>query len=414
LIAASRLNERYFSESQLFWGDTMMVGAKSQVSQKGFTLVELLVVIAIIGVLVALLLPAIQAAREAARRTQCVNNLKQLSLAHLNYESTFKGLLPMAKFWNRDAYIKAYKKTPADPDPPGNWYDDHGWYIPLMPYIEQASLKNLARPDKSFSDVTNYAARTTYVAMHACPSDIGLQQNEFPPNQDAPTWARVRSNYVVNAGNTVYGQHDMYGPGSPNYTLFGGAPFGPAKITPLAKITDGTANTLMMAEIIVLPSTIGWGGPYSDAQTALGGQVFTGWQTPNYAGADSLARQGEWFTNGTEVREAFLAAGLPEPLLATTTRTGGIDVGARGGPPTVEGVIDPNGIATLDSNGHKQQWITARGRHPGGVNASKCDGSVSFYNDDIELSVWRALCTAWASDTGAEFAATGPTTTPTR
>jgi prepilin-type N-terminal cleavage/methylation domain-containing protein len=392
-----------------------MVGAKSQVNQKGFTLVELLVVIAIIGVLVALLLPAIQAAREAARRTQCANNLKQLSLAHLNYESTFKGFVPMAKFWNNADYNAAYPPAPGGGDSsPGGWYDDHGWYIPLMPYLEQAGLKNLANPDQSFSAAVNYAARTAYVAMHACASDIGLQTNEFPPNPAAPTWARVRSNYVVNAGNTVYGQHDMYAPGNANYTLFGGAPFGPVKVTPLAKITDGTANTLMMAEIIVLPTTTGWGGPYSDAQTALGGQVFTGWQTPNYAGADSLARQGEWFNNGTEVREAFLAAGLPEPLVATTTMTGNIPVGARGGPPTVEGVPDPSGISTLDSNGHKQQWITARSRHPGGVHASKCDGSVSYYNDDIELSVWRALCTAWAGDTGAEFAASGPTTTPAR
>lgn len=392
-----------------------MVGVKSQVNQKGFTLVELLVVIAIIGVLVALLLPAIQAAREAARRTQCVNNLKQLSLAHLNYESTFKGFIPMAKFWFTPDYDAAY----APNDPPGGWYDDHGWYLPLMPYIEQASLKNLVNPDRSFSDAANYAARTTYVAIHACPSDIGLQENEFPPNPNASLWARLRSSYVVNAGNTVYGQHDMWAQGNANYTPFGGAPFGPAKVTPLAKITDGTANTLMMSEIIVLPSTTGWGGPYSDAQTALGGQVFTGWQTPNYAGADSLARQGEWFNNGTEVREAFLAAGLPEPLAATSTRTGGdIPVGARGGPPTKEGVSDPGSVyddlTSKAASGIKQQLITARSRHPGGVHASKCDGSVSYYTDDIELSVWRALCTAWASDTGSEFAASGPTPTPTR
>ena len=354
----------------------------------GFTLVELLVVIAIIGVLVALLLPAIQAAREAARRSQCLNNLKQLSLAHLNYESSFKGFIPMAKFWSNAPY-KA-----ADPSAPGGWYDDHGWYLPLMPYMEQANLKSLAKPNLSFSNPANYAARTMRVESLACPSDIGLQENEFPPNPQAASWARLRSNYVVNAGNTVYGQHDLRP--ADGIVYFGGAPFAPEKVSPLGKISDGTANTLMMSEIIVLPSTQTWGGPYSDTQTALGGQVFTGWQTPNSAAADALARTGEWLNS--EVQQAFLTAGLPLPLPATTSDSGGVPVGGGrgGGAPTVEGTSDPRTI--LDSNGHKQERITVRSRHPGGVNASRCDGSVSFYNDDVELAVWRALTSAWAGD----------------
>jgi prepilin-type processing-associated H-X9-DG protein len=347
---------------------------------------------------VALLLPAIQAAREAARRSQCVNNLKQLSLAHLNYESTFKGLLPMAKHWISDEYDAAHTNHP------GNWYDNHGWYIPLMPYIEQAALENLANPNLSFSDPANYAARTTFVATHACPSDIGLTQNEFPPAPNYQNWARVRSNYVVNAGNTVYGQHDL----SPTDGIvhFGGAPFAPKVITPLAKITDGTANTLMMSEILILPDTgVRWGGAYSDAQTALGGQVFTGWNTPNSGAADALARMNEWFV--AEVQQAFLQVGLPyPPAAATSTSSGGVPVGGGGrggggGGPTVAGTPDP--LAASDgsrggASGTKQQRISARSRHPGGVNASRCDGSVSFYTDDIDLTVWRALSTAWAGD----------------
>jgi prepilin-type N-terminal cleavage/methylation domain-containing protein/prepilin-type processing-associated H-X9-DG protein len=345
----------------------------------GFTLVELLVVIAIIGVLVALLLPAVQAAREAARRGQCLNNQKQLALGFLNGESSKRGLLPMAKYW--------WVGTPAGKEPgyaggPGKWYDDHGWYIPLMPYIEQAGLANLANPKKSFSDPANLEARRAFVPMHACPSDIGLQRNEW----DIPSWARVRSNYVVNAGNTVYGQHDL-GTGA-NKVLFGGAPFQPREVAPLSRITDGTANTLMTTEVKVLPETAAWGGPYSDAQTALGGQVFTGWNTPNSGAADALCRQGEWLGN---VRDGFLTQGVPLPLSATVSMAGDVAVDTRAYPSTHE--------AMLDSDGHKQQHVAARSNHAGGVNASRCDGSVKFYPDGVDLIVWRALTSAAGDET---------------
>ena len=168
-----------------------------------------------------------------------------------------------------------------------------------MPYVEQAGLKNLVDPKRSFSDRLSSECSQGHDPHVCLPSDIGLQTNEWETGPGVPIrqWARVRGNYVVNAGNTVYGQHDLNAVGSANYVPFGGAPFAPVRVTPLAKITDGTANTLMMSEVIVLPSTVGWGGPYSDIQTALGGQVFTGWQIPNSAAADALARTGEWLSN---------------------------------------------------------------------------------------------------------------------
>jgi prepilin-type processing-associated H-X9-DG protein len=330
----------------------------------------LLVVIAIIGVLVALLLPAVQAAREAARRTQCVNNLRQLSLAMLNYESSKGGLPPMAKFW-WDRAAAGQEKGYLDlyPGGPGSWYDDHGWYLPVLPFIEQAGLSNLVQPNKSFSDPANRGGRTAMVSAHQCPSDIGLQRNEW----DFPEWARVRSNYVVNAGNTTYGQHDLG-----TVVRFGGAPFVPREINPLKRIPDGTAGTLMMSEVLVLPETPNWGGPYSDAQTALGGQVFTGFRLPNSPLGDALCRQSEWINN---VREGFLAQGMPLPLAATDSAAGEVPVRL-------------GGEAIQDSRGHKQQFIGARSRHSGGVNASRCDGSVKFYVDNVSEEVWRALCTA--------------------
>jgi prepilin-type N-terminal cleavage/methylation domain-containing protein len=341
----------------------------------GFTLVELLVVIAIIGILVALLLPAIQAAREAARRSQCTNSLRQLGIAMLNYESTKKGLPPLALNWT-NAQVTARYGGGTVP----YWYDDHGWYIPVAPYIEEAGLAGRVDPKKSFSDAANLAARQTFVPMLACPSDIGLQRNEWT----LPQWARVRFNYVVNAGNTVYGQHDVgtcpFGT-FPACIRFAGGPFVPTKVSKLSRITDGTSNTLMMSELIVLPETAGWGGPYGDPQTALGGQMFTGFHTPNAKGAanaDALCRQPEWWNN---VKDGWLAQGLP---VAAS--------GAPGQPVTVPSGVPPE--ATIDSNGHKQQHIAARSKHPGEVNASRCDGSVNFYTDDVELAVWNALTSA--------------------
>lgn len=350
--------------------------------RSAFTLVELLVVIAIIGVLVALLLPAVQAAREAARRGQCMNNLRQLSVAMHNYESAKQGLPPMAVVWTNAEYRDRYAV-----DGPGGWYDDHGWYIPLMPYIEQAGVVATVDPQRSFSDAANQAARRAMIPTHACPSDIGLQRNEW----DIATWARVRTNYVVNAGNTVYGQHNLGScPGVyPACIEFGGAPFIPREDNPLSRITDGTANTLMMTEVVVLPETAAWGGPYSDAQTALGGQVFTGFHTPNARGpenADALTRQGEWWSN---VKEGWLAQEIP--------------VSANGAPAPPVSVGRLVGDPTVDSNGHKQQHIAARSKHPGGVNASHCDGSVRFYNDGVDPYVWNCLTTAAGDDIVQEF-----------
>ncbi|MCA9234643.1 MAG: DUF1559 domain-containing protein [Planctomycetales bacterium] len=349
--------------------------ARPRRQSTGFTLVELLVVIAIIGVLVALLLPAIQAAREAARRSQCINNLRQLSIAMLNYESSNGGFPHVAKFWNTAEMQAAYGAGNYT----GAWYDDHGWYIPVLPYLEQGSVVAAVNPEKSFSHADNLAGRTAFIESFACPSDIGLQQNEWA----IPTWARVRTNYVANGGNTVYGGHFLGScPGVyPACVEFGGAPFIPRKVGKLGFITDGTANTLMMSEVLVLPSTEGWGGPYSDAQTALGGQVFTGFHTPNSALPDALARQSEWLNN---VRDGFLEQGMPLPSPAQSPPRSALV------PP--ESKDDPTLI--------KQQYIAARSKHPGGVNATRCDGSGGFYTDGIDPYVWNAL----SSSAGGEVA----------
>jgi prepilin-type N-terminal cleavage/methylation domain-containing protein len=368
---------------------------------RGFTLVELLVVIAIIGVLVALLLPAIQAAREAARRSQCLNNIKQLSLAMLNFETAKGGLPPMALNWTAADMTARYGPPPNNF---GGWYDDHGWYIPLMPYIEQGQFATLVNPKVAFSHANNRQGRMAMIPMHACPSDIGLQRNEFPPNPNWMTWARVRSNYVVNAGNTTYGQNTLNKacPGAdaaPALCQWKGAPFIPREPNRLATISDGTSNTLMMSEGWVLPETEAWGGTYSDAQTALGGGTFTGWKTPNSPiHLDCHARYNDW-QGGAGVAQAYQAMGAIWPLVGQA-QSNNACVNAGGGSVVPTG---PSAIASTPQGGdgdvHRAQWFSARSRHVGGVNASRCDGSVGYINDSVDPGVWNALSSAAGDET---------------
>ena len=314
-------------------------------NSRGFTLVELLVVITIIGILIALLLPAVQAAREAARRMQCSNKLKQLSLAMLNYESTHGGFPPAAISWEYAEYAGRG---------PGSWYDDHGWYSQIGAYIEQQAWYDMIDFKVSFSHVVNNDARKVMIDLFACPSDRGLQKNELA----SPTWARIRGNYVVNFGNTNYGQTDKAG------VRFLGAPFTYRRHTPISEIRDGTSNTLSMAEILVvleLSSQAGgaWGGPPSDLSTSLGGQTFNGWLPPNSPVGDEVARcivEAQYYTRN----------GIPVPTPASHT---------------------------------KEQSFAARSHHPGGAQAALCDGSVRFFSESIDLAAWRALSSAQGGET---------------
>ncbi len=143
--------------------------------RRGFTLVELLVVIAIIGILVALLLPAIQAAREAARRTQCKNNLKQIGLALHNYELTFKVFPPSSTsgfgrgVWN-------YPGTgPADPN-----IHLHSFASLLLPYVEQENLAGEINYNVSALDPANRAVASQILPFCRCPSYSGKAYSDDP------------------------------------------------------------------------------------------------------------------------------------------------------------------------------------------------------------------------------------------
>lgn len=298
--------------------------------RRAFTLVELLVVIAIIGVLVALLLPAIQAAREAARRAQCVNKLKQWGLAMQMYHDSNK-------------HLPAGATSPADVNDPK---PRQTWVMRLWPYIEQNNLdsRNDLAVDFYLPPVTILGTLDglggQYVDLYYCPSDSGSDQT-------VGDYQRRRGNYVVNWGTAKYGQ--VYR----EDRVAGIAPFSHVdgritneRMSKLSEITDGTSNTLMMAEYLMAlsPEDNDWRGDIHNDQGVF---RFHTLQTPNSSAPDVIASG--WYQEAN----------------------------------------DPKMPATAGN----AQENAARSRHVGGVNALRCDSSVEFYSDDVALNVWQALGT---------------------
>lgn len=229
----------------------------------GFTLVELLVVIAIIGILIALLLPAVQAAREAARRSQCTNNLKQVGLALQTYHDTFKSLPPLI----------VYKVTGFETVPPAPPAYHHTWLTKILPFMEQMGIYQEMDPRLSAMDTTTKKPTTfatRQIANLQCPSDSGILGIQ-------DSYGVAFTAYSANEGLYFYGDQmaskleeivAVY----PNYTwippLIGTAAaptkyrgknycgvFPIDKTTNLASLTDGTSNVIAVAETAT-PGTI--------------------------------------------------------------------------------------------------------------------------------------------------------------
>lgn len=293
-------------------------------SRDGFTLVELLVVIAIIGILVALLLPAVQAAREAARRTQCLNQLKQWGTAMHLYHDSHKAL-PLGS-------REAPRQT---------------WVMYLWPYIEETSIAarnetkdgfflNFYDPPGTIHNTLN-GLTGQYVSLYYCPSDEGSDILNG-------SYQRRRGNYVVNWGNSLYGQVVEPLDKAP-FSHIRGSRAEPRK-TKLGDITDGTSNTLLMSEVLRAhsPDDNDWRG---DIQNDDGVCRFHTRISPNTSAPDVL--ESGWFVN------------TYDPFMPATT-------GARAA-----------------------QVAAARSRHPGGVHVTLCDASSRFVSDSISLNAWKAL-----------------------
>jgi prepilin-type N-terminal cleavage/methylation domain-containing protein/prepilin-type processing-associated H-X9-DG protein len=304
----------------------------SQASRRsGFTLIELLVVIAIIAVLIALLLPAVQAAREAARRIQCVNNLKQIGLGAANYESA-NGSFPPAYFANvtnnaipiltPDAYV----------------------YVRLLPFIEQSPMYSAYNTSLPTVDVANLTIAVAAINTLQCPSDtivatpLNLASTTGTLFGTTETWAQALGYYSALPPGTWNQQLTSYAPcsgaypfGTPLEGIYPVPLFDGNVVTRIAQITDGLSNTIAFSE-----NTEGW---LPQSYLAANGLTNDPWDTPLGAGIDC-----EFAPN-------------PRRYMSLS-----------------------NFFTADDSE------TAASSFHPGGVNCTFADGSVRFIKDSI--STW--------------------------
>jgi prepilin-type N-terminal cleavage/methylation domain-containing protein len=335
--------------------------------RSGFTLVELLVVIAIIGILIALLLPAVQAAREAARRTQCINNVKQVALACHNYHDQHKRL-PAGAQW--DPKVNANAMTNSDDFRPN-------WIVLILPHLEQQATFNAFDMTKYLNHNNNMLARSTTIPGLLCPTDSSQAKVKYggrggTNKNEGPNWAR--NNYAANGtlhDARLIGQYAD----NPNY----GGVMSIMSSLRLGDITDGTSNTMLIGEVRV--------------------------------GLSSIDRRGTW------------AMGVPgASLLMWHGREGD----SNGPNNCLDAADDIEDCSTM-RNGDPGQiamaaecmtcWVDCdsfqaapRSKHPGGVMAACADASVHFISDRIQtggawacngqpitscpLSVWDRFCVA--------------------
>ncbi len=318
---------------------------------RGFTLVELLVVIAIIGILVALLLPAIQAAREAARRTECTNNVKQLGIALHNYHDTF-GKLPPSGILYGDPH-----------NVPHQLPYHHTWLVMILPFLEEGALYDMV--DKRYpiwldATVQRQEVVRTQVDAVICPSSLELELNE--------TRDMAYTNYAGAEGYHWWTTAYLHTGHDPSFTSGGdfSGVFTTTKTRGFNTITDGTSNVIAVAE--VTSTGYKWGGIRT-----------SGTGVPR-------------FNTGERVfRAAFVWTGTNGECCETgryMDPNGSLRTSASWFP---GGSPHPFSPTYLSAWGPNAEWPGASSRHPGVVNVLLADGSVRPIQENVAWGLWAKL-----------------------
>mgnify|MGYP002078811931 CR=1 FL=1 len=292
----------------------------------GMTLVELLVVIAIIGVLIALLLPAIQAARAAARRTQCTNNLKQWGLAFQNHHDTRRAF-PAGTYSTGNTGLIAGQ-------------DRKTFVLLLWPYMEETNLANLYDFSLPFWHVNNKQAVSAQPNYYFCPED----RRAF---WTADQYTRTRGNYVVCFGGAGFLGEPVRLRGFPDVShkaAFGNVENAKELGRRMREFTDGASNSMLMSEVLV---------PREDSDLDARGDFLN-----NHSGhAQYMTLNGP--NAGTDRCDCANNPSYPGPCVDTPGHTNGA-------------------------------YVSARSHHAGGVHVMFGDSRVDFVGDDVAIELWRA------------------------
>lgn len=318
---------------------------------RAFTLIELLVVMAIIGVLVALLLPAVQAAREAARRVQCINNQKQIGLGLHSYHATTNAF-PPGRIWKADSFGCGLNIDGHCQNTP--------WFILMLPHFDQRPLYdafnfNLGAEGQNFGGLfPNSTVVKNKIGLFQCPSDMAMSYQFSvtiapPPLAVFSPVVFTKGNYAVSWGNTQWGQQPVTVNGKA--ITFLPSAFGHAANVTIASVMDGLSHTVFLGEIVQ--------GGLNDIRgtiwtTTAGGGSYMSRFAPN--------RFTDLYGSGATADELIV------PWFCTAEPSRRL--------PCVYNGDMANGFAG------------ARSRHPGGINALYGDGSVRFIKDTINPTVW--------------------------